>query len=122
VTAGDALTAPIDIGAEVLPPFVRLPDLALVFARRAERCRELAEGHPLGPYLRFIADLAAAQDAALRQPLTVPGAAGPQAVGVPPLDKATWRGEGAWMRHCEPSPAASPMRRCRGRPAPCLPL
>src|ERR1035437_7030419 len=42
------------IGDVVEPPFVRLPDPTVLFARRAERFRAVAEGHQLGPYLRFL--------------------------------------------------------------------
>ncbi len=43
------------------PPFVRLPDPAELFHRRAGRFRALAVGHELGPYLRFLGDIADAQ-------------------------------------------------------------
>ncbi|MBV8911996.1 MAG: formate dehydrogenase accessory protein FdhE [Acetobacteraceae bacterium] len=45
------------------PEFVRLPDPATMFARRAERFAALADDSPLGPYLRFLAGIAEAQDA-----------------------------------------------------------
>ncbi len=45
----------------VVPPFIRLPDPALLFHRRAGRFRALAVGHELGPYLRFLGDIAEAQ-------------------------------------------------------------
>jgi FdhE protein len=38
-----------------------LPDPSLLFARRAQRLAALAEGHQLGPYLRFLAALAVVQ-------------------------------------------------------------
>ena len=41
-------------------PELRLPE-ARVFSDRARRLRQLAEGHSLGEYLRFVAHLAAAQ-------------------------------------------------------------
>lgn len=47
------------------PAFVRLPDPGAVFGRRAERLRELAHDHPLGPYLGFLAGIAAAQQRAV---------------------------------------------------------
>lgn len=46
-------------------PRVRLPDRDRLFARRAERLRELADGHALGGYLRLMASLADAQQGAL---------------------------------------------------------
>jgi FdhE protein len=53
---------PIPIGEIAEPPFVCLPDPLTLFAARAERFRTLAEGHELGPYLRFLAALSDCQD------------------------------------------------------------
>ena len=44
---------------------VRLPDLATIFSRRAERLKALAPGHELEAFLRVIAALVAAQHEAL---------------------------------------------------------
>lgn len=52
---------PTNIGEVSAPPFARLPDPTLLFAHRAQRLNALAEGHQLGPYLRFLAALAKAQ-------------------------------------------------------------
>jgi FdhE protein len=52
---------PTQIGEVSAPPFARLPDPASLFAGRARRFSALAEGHQLGPYLRFLAALARAQ-------------------------------------------------------------
>ena len=52
---------PIPIGEIAKPPFARLPDPLTMFARRAERLRALADGHQLGSYLLFVADLCDAQ-------------------------------------------------------------
>ncbi len=52
---------PTAIGEVSAPPFARLPDPSLLFARRAQRLAALAEGHQLGPYLRFLAALSHAQ-------------------------------------------------------------
>ncbi len=80
---------------------VRLPDLVTVFARRAERLRELAPGHELEGFLRTIAAIVAAQHAALDNlpPGTLPAQALLQAKfgNAAPLDPAhlsrddTWR-------------------------------
>lgn len=43
------------------PPFVRLPEPATLFARRAERFAALAPGHQLEAYLAFLAGLSRAQ-------------------------------------------------------------
>src|SRR5215467_2726668 len=52
---------PIPIGDVAKPPFVRLPEPQVMFAKRAERLRTLAHGHELKPYLLFLADLCAVQ-------------------------------------------------------------
>jgi FdhE protein len=46
--------------------FLRLPEAGL-FAERALRLRELAAGHAMGDYLRFLAELAEAQHRALKR-------------------------------------------------------
>lgn len=52
---------PSMIGRIVRPPFAILPDPAGMFSARAARFAELAEGHQLAPYLRFLSGIAAAQ-------------------------------------------------------------
>lgn len=52
---------PVPIGEVVAPPFVRLPDPAILFSARAERFRAVAHGHQLAPYLIFLADLSDVQ-------------------------------------------------------------
>lgn len=52
---------PTIIGELADPPFVRLPDPLRLFVDRALRLRALAAGSELGPYLRFVADLAELQ-------------------------------------------------------------
>jgi FdhE protein len=54
---------PTAIGDVAAAPFVRLPDPATLFSRRAARLAQLAEADGLAPYLRFLAGLAAAQQA-----------------------------------------------------------
>jgi FdhE protein len=54
---------PTAIGEVSTPPFARLPDPKRLFSVRAERLNLLAEGHQLGPYLCFLADLAEVQHA-----------------------------------------------------------
>lgn len=80
---------------------VRLPDLATVFARRAERLQALASGHELEGFLRLIAALVAAQHAALAglPPGSLPGAAEiakARLVQRAPLDPSTWRRDESW--------------------------
>jgi FdhE protein len=81
---------------------VRLPDLATVFGRRAERLRTLANGHELEGFLRLMSTVCAAQQAALKDlpPGSLPGPAqiakarlakqAPLDPGVLPRD-ASWR-------------------------------
>jgi FdhE protein len=59
---------PIPIGEIAKPPFARLPDPLTMFARRAKRLRALAEGHELGAYLTFLADLSDVQHDVQRGP------------------------------------------------------
>lgn len=58
---GRVVPDPVDIGQIAAPPFVRLPDIATHFARRAARLDALASGNPLEPFLRFVAEIARAQ-------------------------------------------------------------
>ena len=85
---------------------VRLPDLATLFARRAERLRALAAGHELEDFLLMIAALAGAQHAALEKlsPGTLPGAAHivmATRAGHPPLDPVVWRCDQSWREALE---------------------
>jgi FdhE protein len=54
---------PDKVGGVAEAPFVRLPDPATIFADRAKRLRDLAADNPLGPYMRFLGDIVAAQHA-----------------------------------------------------------
>jgi FdhE protein len=82
-------------------PTLRFPERATLFAERAMRLRQLASGHALGDYLRFMADLAHEQHHALQ---AMPAMALPDAVtidraareGVPPLPLADWPRDPAW--------------------------
>jgi FdhE protein len=84
---------PVEIGKESRPPVVVLPDPVDLFARRSRRFRALARDHQLSPYLLFLADLVAAQDA-IRADL--PAAAVPDeaqvaravSFGMPAIDRA----------------------------------
>ena len=78
-----------------------LPERAVLFARRAARLRRLAEGHALGDYLRFLASLAEAQQAALDAFPEVPlpterDLALARGHGLPPLSAASWPRAEAW--------------------------
>ncbi len=53
--------APIDIGEVASPAFARVPNPATLFATRAARFKDLAEGHHMEAFLAFVADVAEAQ-------------------------------------------------------------
>ena len=81
-------------------PFLFLPGKDL-FARRAERFRQLSAGHALGGYLSFLALLADAQQEALidfpLQPLPTPAEqALSHANGMPLLAAGSWSRNRAW--------------------------
>lgn len=66
---------PSRIGGVAEAPFVRLPNPALLFADRARRLRDLADGHTMADYLLFLARVVDAQDscvAHLPAPACVP--------------------------------------------------
>jgi FdhE protein len=80
---------------------VRLPDLATVFSRRAERLRGLAEGHELEGFLRMIATLVTAQHTALADlpPGALPGQAQiakARLARQAPLSTAAWVRDQSW--------------------------
>lgn len=81
-------------------PELRLPPFDL-FTTRARRLRQLAEGHPLGEYLRFIATLVEAQQAAFtHMPATRQAdetlLARCRKHHMPPLAPAGWPRDAAW--------------------------
>lgn len=52
---------PVQIGEIAEPPFVRLPDVAVLFQSRAERFRELSAQHELAPFLQLLSDISFCQ-------------------------------------------------------------
>jgi FdhE protein len=84
-------------------PF-RWPERATVFAERAMRLRQLANGHAMGDFLLFASRLAQAQQAALLElgragGIPIPDAAAidhASMAGVPPLSAADWARDAAW--------------------------
>jgi len=83
---------PSTIGRLSRAPFAFLPDAPEMFRRRSERFEALAEGNPLAPYLRFLAQLTAAQaDIAAELPAPAPitdeQLQRAQAHQMPPLDR-----------------------------------
>ena len=83
-------------------PELRLP-AATVFSHRAQRLRQLADGHSLGDYLRFIAVVAECQQRALDQhpEIPVPDAhllASCREHAMPPLAPAGWHRHPHWQK------------------------
>ncbi|VCU68106.1 formate dehydrogenase accessory protein FdhE [Pigmentiphaga humi] len=81
-------------------PRVRMPGRETVFATRATRLRQLAQGHPVGGYLTLMAELVDAQHAVLAR-CDMPGAVPElieraQAHGMPPLQAAGWPRDPSW--------------------------
>ena len=62
---GGSIRAGVEIGEVSGGEFCRLPRPADLFSRRADRFDVLAPGHPMEAYLRFLGDLARAQQAAM---------------------------------------------------------
>ena len=95
----------IETLAQASIPRIRLPDRTLLFARRAERLRQLAAGSSLADYLGFLAKLVEAQHAALAH-LSVP-LSGQAYIersrqhGMPPLHAATWPRTPQWRETLE---------------------
>ncbi len=81
--------------------FLHLPQRGTLFAQRAMRLRQLASGHPMGDFLRFMAELAQAQQDRLE---SLPGVPLPDAdaldraakLGAPPLPAADWPRDPVW--------------------------
>lgn len=105
-------------------PRLHWPERGHLFAEREMRLRQLAPGHPMGDYLRFMADVAHAQQARLNAfptehpsvPLPDGGALSAAALaGLPPLSAVDWPRDAAWqavlrrlateLRECVPTPA-----------------
>lgn len=82
-------------------PYLRFPGRDTLFAERAMRLRQLANGHAMGDFLRFMAELAQAQQGALAAFPSVPlpdAAALYRAArdGRAPLPAADWPRDPAW--------------------------
>jgi FdhE protein len=95
----DASVTPIRPADE--PPRIIPPDTGLIFSRRAARFDQLAEGHALAGWLRFLAALTRAQHDALQ---TLPALALPDAnqlalareYHMPPLPAQSWSRDPVW--------------------------
>lgn len=83
------------------PPRVLVADAKDVFAHRARRFAQLAEGHPLGDYLRFMGRLAQAQQRALDAMPAVPvpddaEKSQSRQHGMPLVPAQSWPRDAAW--------------------------
>jgi FdhE protein len=82
-------------------PRVRLPARATVFARRAQRLRQLGASASMGDLLRFLAVLVDAQRAALADlSVAIPTPAHLEMSaehGMPPIQPAAWPRTDAWF-------------------------
>lgn len=88
-----------------IPPFILLPPHDL-FAQRATRLRQLAEGHPLADYLHLIARLCDSQQRLLDEPPNLPpldatALARSHEHGMPPLAYDGPLREGHWLNVLE---------------------
>jgi FdhE protein len=100
--------AQIESFAERAIPRIRLPDPAILFSRRAARLRALSENHAIGDYLRLLAVLSDAQQAAVGALIAQPPQGGEEAAsidpqitlarhhGMPLLLAAGWPRDGRW--------------------------
>ncbi|KAF0163779.1 MAG: FdhE protein [Rhodocyclaceae bacterium] len=92
----------IPIRSSSEPPQVIAPDAETIFATRAQRFEQLAEGHSLGDWLRFLAAITRAQHAALQSlpALALPDAnqlARAREHRMPPLPAQSWPRDPLWQ-------------------------
>jgi len=91
----------IPIRSSSEPPHVIAPDTSTIFAMRAQRFEQLAAGHSLGDWLRFLATITRAQHEAL-QALPTPALPAATTLALarehrmPPLPAQSWPRDPAW--------------------------
>ncbi len=91
----------IPIKSSSEPPHVITPDAKTILIARAQRFEQLAEGHTLGDWLRFLAAITRAQHEVLQllPPLPLPDAgqlARCHEHRMPPLQAQSWRRDPLW--------------------------
>ncbi|TLX61905.1 formate dehydrogenase accessory protein FdhE [Stutzerimonas nosocomialis] len=99
--AGQILEPEQIAASAATPPFIHLPP-ARLFALRTARLETLAEGNPLGDYLRLVAGLCRAQQQVLDNPPVMPERdenrlEQSRKHGMPPLAADTLVREDAWL-------------------------
>jgi FdhE protein len=92
--------AQIEAFAQRAIPRIRLPDRANLFSLRAQRLRQLSDNHAIGDYLRLMAAVVDAQQAALAS-FTAPRPSTEQiararAHRMPPIQAIGWPRESRW--------------------------
>jgi FdhE protein len=92
-----APTIPIQSSPSSAPPTV-IPPSSGLFAERAERFFQLAEGHSLGDWLHFLGKISQAQHTCLQKVPVLPLPASPQAreFSMPPLPAQSLPRDPAW--------------------------
>jgi FdhE protein len=93
------------IGGVPKAPFVRLPDPAILFPRRAARLKTLAANTNMAPYLEFLSAICDAQSAILAF-LAAPALPAPEVVArarqfdMPPIDHAAFKPDAIMHETC----------------------
>jgi FdhE protein len=96
---------PSVIGGVLKAPFVRLPDPAILFPRRAARLKALATNANMAPYLEFLSAICDAQSAILAF-LVPPALPAPEIVArarqfdMPPIDRAAFKPDAVMHETC----------------------
>lgn len=92
--------AQVEAFAQRAIPRIRLPDRTTLFSIRAQRLRQLSDNHAIGDYLRLMAAVADAQQAALSGLTTLPPSieqiAQARVHRMPPIHAIGWPRESRW--------------------------
>jgi FdhE protein len=101
--SASAQTPIIPIKSSSEPPHIIAPDAATIYATRAQRFEQLAEGHTLSDWLRFLAAITRAQHEALQAlpALSLPDAAQlarAREHRMPPLPAQSWQRDPLWRK------------------------
>lgn len=87
-----------EIGKGQIAPALLFPRFETLYQNRTQRLKNLAENHPMGDYLNFIAELTTAQQKALMEnPLTVTHQFNEQQLSNAPLNAKKWQRDNHWI-------------------------